>query len=49
MFELLNDFNHCRELLLKRLREPAPGGEGTDGEGNGAVGADLLQGLQETR
>jgi len=25
MVELRNDFNHCRELLLKRLREPAPG------------------------
>ena len=25
MVELLNDFNHCREELLKRLREPAPG------------------------
>jgi uncharacterized protein len=25
MVELLNDFNHCRQLLLKRLREPAPG------------------------
>jgi uncharacterized protein len=25
MVELLNDFNHCRELLLGRLREPAPG------------------------
>ena len=24
MVELLNDFSHCRELLLKRLREPAP-------------------------
>src|ERR1039457_7101042 len=26
---------------------PAGGGEGTDGKGRGAVGADLLQGLQE--
>jgi len=25
MVELVNDFNQCRELLLKRLREPAPG------------------------
>jgi hypothetical protein len=25
MFELLNDFNQCRERLLERLREPAPG------------------------
>ncbi len=24
MVELLNDSNHCRELLLERLREPAP-------------------------
>jgi len=24
MVELLNDFNHCRKLLLKRLRERAP-------------------------
>src|ERR1022692_1321452 len=27
---------------------PAGGGEGTDGKGRGAVGADLLQGLQES-
>ncbi len=25
MVELAGDFNHCRDLLLKRLREPAPG------------------------
>lgn len=24
MVELLNDFIHCRELLRRRLREPAP-------------------------
>jgi uncharacterized protein len=25
MIDSMNDFGHCRELLLKRLREPAPG------------------------
>src|SRR5208282_3706246 len=37
--------HRAREMPKEDFRRE--GGEGSDGEGNGAVGADLLQGLQE--